>query len=103
MAQRYVRISQFYAILSLIVTMSYYSFVLFSLFQLNLTIFQETYQIMKKKGHTIYTNWKASGQHKGDLKTKDGITDWCLAFCDGCKWAMYMAFQFEVIGKICLC
>ena len=26
-----------------------------------------------------------------------GITDWCLSFCDGCKWAMYMAFQFEVL------
>jgi hypothetical protein len=26
-----------------------------------------------------------------------GITDWCLSFCDGCKWAMYMAFQFEIL------
>jgi hypothetical protein len=52
----------------------------------------------KKKGHKIYSNWKRSGQHNGDLKTKEGISDWCLAFSDGCKWAMYMAFQFEVTG-----
>jgi hypothetical protein len=78
----------------------------------------ETYQIIKKRGHKIYSNWKRSGQHNGDLKTKEGnkdsdmtgstafaksiyiylgITDWCLSYYDGCKWAMYMAFQFEVL------
>ena len=31
------------------------------------------------------------------IKNYLGISDWCLSYCDGCKWAMYMAFQFEVL------
>jgi hypothetical protein len=69
-----------------------------------ISLYTDTYQIIKKRGHKIYSNWKRSGQHNGDLKTKEGISDWCLAFCDGCKWDMYMAFQFEETSNLlCEC
>jgi len=36
--------------------------------------------------------------HNGDLKTVGGTTDWCLNYCDGCIWLMYMAFVFQMLN-----
>ena len=49
---------------------------------------KDTYSLIKKRGHWVYTSWKRSGLHNGDLKTLAGTTDWCLNFCDGNKWCV---------------
>jgi hypothetical protein len=36
--------------------------------------------------------------HNSDLKTVGRTTDWCLNFCDGCTWLMYMAFVFQMLN-----
>jgi hypothetical protein len=87
--------------------------------------FKETYQLLKKRGYQIYSNWKRSGtillstalacitiliivnllfiskisgQHNGDLKTLGGTSDWCHNFCDGNKWLMYMSFVMDILN-----
>ncbi len=64
----------------------------------NGTWLKETYGLIKKRDHWVYTSWKRSGQHIGDLKTLSGTSDWCLNFCDGNKWLMYMAFGMEIMN-----
>jgi hypothetical protein len=48
------------------------------------------------KKFTIKT-FPALGQHNGDLTTLGGTTDWCLNYCDGCIWLMYMAFVLKIL------
>ena len=36
--------------------------------------------------------------HNSDLKTVGRTTDWCLNYCDGCIWLMYMAFVFQMLN-----
>jgi hypothetical protein len=90
---------------------------------------KETYQLLKKRGYQIYSNWKRSGtiiriatlacitvlllvsllflpnisgQHNGDLKTLGGTSDWCHNFCDGniTVRLRYISCKFFGIGQL---
>jgi hypothetical protein len=48
--------------------------------------------------HSITLPLPTLRQHNGDLTTLGGTTDWCINYCDGCIWLMYMAFVFKVLN-----